>query len=856
MKNVTRLLLLSISAALLFSGALPGQKAVQSSTTEKVTGTKVWPYPIPARIKDGQNKDLFIMTLGDVTTPLADGIFDPAKDEVKLNNGTIIKNYYRDTLRVEFYKPINKTIFPLPPSGFCTWYYYYQHITAKEVMLNAKWIADNMKEYGATVVQVDDGWQALKANGGKGSRDWTGFDPTFPEGMAGLAKYIKSLGLTPGIWIAPHGQSNEEVVKKLPGTFILKPDGTSASKTWEGDWLVDPTSPQGKEYLKKLFEEMAGWGYEYYKIDGQPIVVNEYRSTSQYMSKPGGDAEELYRSTLDIFRQAIGEKSFLLGCWGLPIEGVGIMDGSRTGGDVVLGWRGGFDVALRPTLQSFYLHNIVWYTDPDVMMLRTPLTLEQARAWATLQGLTGQALLMSDRLPDLSAERVELMKRVYPAVDIRPLDLFPTTINKKIWDLKVNHLGRNYDVVGLFNFGEDKNETILLNWDELGITASDRVHVYDFWNKEYMGAWENGMSINLPTTSCRVLTLLPVSGNIELVSTNRHITQGWIDLTAYAFDKATLTASGKSRIIKNDPYELTFAYPPGEYYEIATVTAKEGKNILNATFTNHQGWGVVKVNSATTTNIEWTVTFKKAYSFKYDTRDPGNITVTRTGIDAVVLSWSAQYYLNSGYQVFLDGKSLGYTGETRFTVRNLDPNKTYLADVRTVWDDGSVNKRPVVENAPAPGTSFTISSLLPGQVSLTELEPSAGTVQKRAARAGGTLYENCIVLRPGKTTYKLAGIFSGFSGMIAVEDQAVRPGQQAQPVPETTYEIVFTTADNKEVYRSAPMKAGDKPVQVNFTFDSKETLTISVTGGQQAAAAGGRARGGAGIVLINAGLTK
>jgi hypothetical protein len=91
-----------------------------------------------------------------------------------------------------------------------------------------------------------------------------------------------------------------------------------------------------------------------------------------------------------------------------------------------------------------------------VLVVRSPLPLELARARATLQGLTGQSLLTSDRLSDLSAERVELLRRVYPAVDIVPMDLFKSERNKRIWDLKVNHLGRNYDVVGLFNFDETR----------------------------------------------------------------------------------------------------------------------------------------------------------------------------------------------------------------------------------------------------------------------------------------------------------------------------------------------------------------------------------------------------------------
>ncbi len=100
----------------------PGQ--TPSKTAAKPEPGRAWPHPIPARIRDGSNKDMFVMTLGNVSTEIADGIYDPSKDEVTLKDGSVLKNYYRDTLRVKFFKPIDKSIFPLPPSGLCTWYYY------------------------------------------------------------------------------------------------------------------------------------------------------------------------------------------------------------------------------------------------------------------------------------------------------------------------------------------------------------------------------------------------------------------------------------------------------------------------------------------------------------------------------------------------------------------------------------------------------------------------------------------------------------------------------------------------------------------------------------------------------------
>src|SRR5215218_1653616 len=104
--------------------SLLGQTGLAQTTP---TG-RAWPHPIPARIRDGGNPDLLVMTLGEVDTALADGTFDPARDEVRLKDGTVISDYYRDRLKVKYYRPIDKSRFRLPPAGWCSWYFYYQEI--------------------------------------------------------------------------------------------------------------------------------------------------------------------------------------------------------------------------------------------------------------------------------------------------------------------------------------------------------------------------------------------------------------------------------------------------------------------------------------------------------------------------------------------------------------------------------------------------------------------------------------------------------------------------------------------------------------------------------------------------------
>lgn len=794
------------------------------ATLAQVSAKRAWPHPVPARIRDGNNRDLLMMTLGDVDTPLADGTFDPLTDEVRLKDGTVIKNYYRDQLKVKYYHPIDKSRFPLPPSGWCSWYFYYQEIDENEVKRNAQWIALNLKDYGARYVQVDDGWQGTGHGLGE-NRDWTTVNNRFPGGMNNLASYIKSLGLTPGLWLAPHGQSNEQVVKNNPGAFLLKADGTSASSTWEGKFLVDPSTPEAQKYLKELFTTLSKWGYEYFKIDGQPTVINEFRKKREFMQHRTDDTDKFYRQTLESIRAGIGPDRYLLGCWVVPLEGIGYMNGSRTSADVVLGWQG-FKTALRATMQYYFLHNIAWYSDPDVMLLRAPLTLDQARAWATLQGLTGQALMSSDRLTDLSDERVELMRRVYPAVDIRPVDLFTSERNKRIWDLKIKHLERSYDVVGLFNFDEAKSSTLRVSWKDLGLAEDGLVHVFDFWNREYLGAWEKGIALDLPPTSTRVLTLLPATNHVQLISTSRHITQGWVDLVSEKYDAARNSYAGRSRVVRGDPYELRFVFPRDKNLAIKSATARSASAKLPVKITNHQGWATIEFTSPQTAEASWDVQFEPAPLYHFPVKEPSNLWAERVGLDGINLRWTPQQQPATGYQVSLNGELLGFTPSLRFPLRGLDPNAPYTAEVRTAWQDGTVSEKKAQ-------LKFTPKQLLPIEISLTELEPLRTTpgwrqfevnrtITGKGLALNGQTYESGFGLpRNAEVEYELKGIFDSFSAIVGIDD-----GSNDQASEE--FVIV---GDDQELWRSGVLKKSDKPKTVKVSVAGVRRLILRVKAG-------------------------
>ena len=257
---------------------------------------------------------------------------------------------------------------------------------------------------------------------------------------------------------------------------------------------------------------------------------------------------------------------------------------------------------------------------------------------------------------------------------------------------------------------------------------------------------------------------------------------------------------------------------------------------------NHQGWATVRIDSPATTEISWNVAFEAAEAYKYPTQAPTGLRVEPVGVDGVNLSWGAQYYLNAGYQVYLDGTLLGYSGNTTFPLRGLDPGRAYTAEVKAIWYDGTVGPRHQKAEL-----KFTLQSLLPGTVMLSALEPvraaaSGGRGGGRggpggALTIGGKRYEGGIMARAGaEVEYDVAGIFTAFTALAGVDD-----GYNGA--------ISFVVVgDGKELWNSGAVRKaeGPKPVSVNIAGVKRLTLRAVGAGEAPPAQPQGQGRGGGG----------
>jgi hypothetical protein len=410
---------------------------------------------------------------------------------------------------------------------------------------------------------------------------------------------------------------------------------------------------------------------------------------------------------------------------------------------------------------------------------------------------------------------------VYPAVDIRPLDLFPSQKQKHIWDLKIHHLGTNYDVVGVFNFHEYQSEVRFVGWKDLGISAPGPVHVFDFWNREYLGAWDQGISLVLEPTSCRVLTLVPMESHPQLISTSRHITQGWVDVIKTHYDEATKAYSGTSRVVKDDPYELRFAFPRGLGMAVTAATAGG----LPVTIANHQGWSTIRFTSPKNQEVKWSVTFGPAPYYHYPPNTPGGLRVERSGINGATVHWNDNYNLNAGYHVYLNGSLLGYTARPAFPIKDLSLDSAYTISVRTVWQDGR-------ESEHDSRADYSPRTHVPAELWLSEIEPATAiagyrsveydrAVSGRPLLLGGNTYEHGIGTHAiSDIVYELHGLFDTFTAMVGIDENAGRDFG--------TVEFVVL-GDGKELWRTGIMRKGDTPQVCNVSVKGVRSLHLTVT---------------------------
>lgn len=502
------------------------------------------------------------------------GLFEDGREALELYGDFLAKAY--------------QIQLPQKPEVYCTWYHQETSgsgaSTEKLLQENSDFAMRELAPFGLNTFQIDDNWQssmgASKKQLGTGPlKTFAESNSNFPSGMKYTAKNLKKRGFTPGLWYMPF--SGDMYNPYFPEEIFAKQKWTDKPyevKRWSGT-CIDVTNPKGEEFLRKRFKRIYDWGYLYHKIDGlhtgapseNIYVTRSYNGMPVYGDAKLFDDEytftQCFRKGLMILREEAPD-AFLLGCtvtqnMSALGSAFGLVNAMRVGPDNGYAARGewtslttGADYAGN----LYFLHNRVWYNDPDPYYVVSTNPLNKAQWMVSWQAISGTMSTTSAQYAQLEPDRLDMIKRALPTHDlnVRPIDILESK-KPEIWMVSNNRI----TILGLFNWKERKYTQIDYSLERMGLSGSDSYEVFDFWNNKYLGCMKSRLSQTLEPASCKVLAVRSSKTYPQVISTSRHITQGLMDIIQESWNSNQQLLFGTSKVVKGDTYELRIIAPEG-----------------------------------------------------------------------------------------------------------------------------------------------------------------------------------------------------------------------------------------------------------------------------------------------------
>jgi alpha-galactosidase len=291
------------------------------------------------------------------------------------------------------------------PRVWCTWYRYFEDLTADDVRENLAAIDE--LDLPIDVIQIDDGWST---GTGEGTRVRDAFGD-----LAALVDTIRAGGRRAGIWLAPFLTGARTTLATEHPDWLVGPAGFNWGQDQAG---LDLTHPGMQEYLVEVFSGLRDLGIDYFKLDflyAGAIPGTRHRPL---------DGVQAYREGMRLIREAVGPDAFLVGCGAPLLPSIGLVDAMRVSPDTF--HEGGEDgsTGLRGQLSLEARHwqnGRLWINDPDCLVARPSFALRDQ--WAEVVRSAGGLASFSDRLAELDDHGLRMVREL---LETREADRAPS----------------------------------------------------------------------------------------------------------------------------------------------------------------------------------------------------------------------------------------------------------------------------------------------------------------------------------------------------------------------------------------------------------------------------------------------
>lgn len=516
--------------------------------------------------------------------------------------------FYQKHRGLEFFEPWTYRVWPDPVAGWISWFAFYDEVTEADIVRTADVLAETLLPFGYDLLQIDDGYQQ-----GEGRPElWLTANGKFPGGLGFLPGYIRGKGLRPGIWTNV-AFKQADFAAEHPDWFVRDEAGRPARGNWV-EFSLDASNPEAVDaVVRPVYRGLREMGWEYFKVDAlRHLRYEGYNAHAGHFRRTGRDLVGAFRAYLAAVREEIGRGHFVLGCWGIRPELVGLIDGCRVGTD-------GFSYAGLAQFNSW--NNVVWRNDPD------HVELDEDRYRSTLvTSLTGSVLLLTDKPELYRTDAVEPARRAAPVPWTVPGQVFDVDPSRSaelgragtevsgsgprvfdaslrpacdLFSLEIDRAFENWLVLG--RTGESAPE---ISFADLGLDPEKEYLVFEFWTKRLVGSFAGSFAPGPldPLFRSQALAIRERRPHPQVLATGRHVTCGGPDLDDVRWADGAL--SGKSRLVAGDPYDLYLTEPAGYRFEGLTG---EGCAVSGPV---REGLAVrVRLTSGTSGPVSWRAVF-------------------------------------------------------------------------------------------------------------------------------------------------------------------------------------------------------------------------------------------------------
>ncbi|MBE6957326.1 MAG: hypothetical protein E7450_07760 [Ruminococcaceae bacterium] len=479
------------------------------------------------------------------------------------------------------YGPINKDgDYQKPPAGWMTWYSVGFDACEKNVLENTQWQAKHLKDYGADTIWIDWEWHHADYAGiREDGVDSLNPDPKkYPNGLDYVAKKIKECGFVPALWIGyTNDPAKNEFIRENPEVVLREEIG------WCGTYYYDFTHPKYlNEFLPMAIGRVKDWGFEAIKYDTIWDGVEKNEKFHMDCYDPSVTTKDAFRAMIAKTRECMGENAYVLSCSATPggvLWAADLFDAARVGGDT-FEWDEYVEQGVLRVMRYYPLHNVCLYNDPDNVILSEQYNNDaQAASRAYFNTLLGLPMTFGDVLPELPEKRVDLLRRCLPTMDVHPMDIYDHESNKRhlITNLNVELPWESYNVVSVLNL-QQKNCRYEVRLDGDLYLDPGVYHLYDFGKKRYLGCTDTKLEVELGSCESGIIAVRRRLDRPQIVSTNRHVTQGAAEMENLAWSEGDLTLALTAKLVAGDEYVVTLYVPDGyaPADELAVVDAEQG----------------------------------------------------------------------------------------------------------------------------------------------------------------------------------------------------------------------------------------------------------------------------------------